>query len=245
MVNSITTTDPLLIAHIAQINGDPSGMGVNFEKAATHLMLADPVERTAVKSKRRRDTRNPSISALAGRGELGVDFRWHNRNEFKALNSDQKDELSAWRNTAPGKKSMEEAKAKFKAKRDAKKQKQEGGGGNAGGGDDKAKGTQDADILSNKKLQKKFQAAVVKASKKMVAASMEAEKAEVAAVDLSLEAVIKRRSDKTPVISATSVVEDDEAAAEKKFTQQQTKIKLSAVKSRLTKMVKKDVVFKI
>ena len=136
---------------------------------------------------------------------------------------------------------MESTKAKLKAKRDAKKQNQEGGGGNAGGADDKGKG---ADILSNKKLQKKFQAAVVKASKKMVAALMEAEKAEVAAAYLSLEAVIKRQSDKTPVISATSVEEDDEAAAEKKFTQQQTKIKLSAVKSRLNKL-KKDVVFKI
>ena len=73
---------------------------------------------------------------------------------------------------------------------------------------------------------------------------MEAEKAEVAAADLSLEAAIKRRSDKTPVISATLVGEDDEAAAEKKFTQQQTKVKLSAVKSRLNKLVKKDVVFK-
>ena len=242
MIGSIITTDPLLIAHIAQINGDPSGMGVNFEKAATHLMLADPVERTAVKSKRRRDTRNPSTSALAGRGELGVDFRWHNRNEFRALNSDQKDELSAWRNTAPGKKSMEEAKAKFKTQRDAKKQRQEGGGGNAGGEDDKAK-KEVTDILHNKKLQKKFQAAVVKASQKMVAASMEAEKAEVAAADLSLEAAIKRRSEKTPVISATSVVEDDDAEAEKKFTQQQTKIKLLAVKSRINKL-KKDVTFR-
>ena len=68
--------DPLLIAHIAQINGDPSGMG-NFEMAATHLMLADPVERTAVK-RRRKDKWNPSISALTGRGESGVAFRWHN-----------------------------------------------------------------------------------------------------------------------------------------------------------------------
>ena len=119
--------------------------------------------------------------------------------------------------------------------------KQEGGGGNAGGADDKGKGV---DIFSKNKLQKKFQAAVVKASKKMYTASIESEKAEVAAADISLKAAIKRRSDKTPIISATSVEEDDEAAAEKKFTQQQTKIKLSTVKSRLNKMVKKDVTFR-
>ena len=66
MVNLIKTSDPLLIAHIAAINGDPYGMGMNFEKAASHLMLADPVERSSVKSKRLRTT-NPSISsALAG-----------------------------------------------------------------------------------------------------------------------------------------------------------------------------------
>ena len=90
----------------------------------------------------------------------------------------------------------------------------------------------------------KFQAAVVKTSKKLVASSIEAEKAEVAATDLSLEAAIKCRGNDALVISATSVVEDDEAAAEKKFTQQQTKIKLSAVKSRINKL-KKDVVFRV
>ena len=115
MVNSIKITDPFLIAHIAAINGDPNGMGINFEKAATHLMLADPVERSGVKSKRRRTT-NPTISsALAGRGESGVDFYWHNRNKFKALTDDQKDDLSLWRSTAQGKAAVKEAKAKFKA----------------------------------------------------------------------------------------------------------------------------------
>ena len=186
-VNTITTTDPLLIAHIAQINGDPLGLGMNFEGAATHLMLADPVEKSKVKRKR---TSNPSISSvLAGRGETGVDFRWYNRDEFKLLNQDQKDELSACQTSAVGKAAIDATKAEFKAKRNVKKQKQEGGGGNSGGGDNKAKG---ADILSNKKLQKKFQVAVAKASKKMVAASIEAEKAEVTTADLSLGAAIKR-----------------------------------------------------
>ena len=73
MIDSIETTDPLLIAHIAQINGDPTGMGIDFEAAATHLMLADPVAKAAVKSKRKRSG-NPSISALAGTMETGVDF---------------------------------------------------------------------------------------------------------------------------------------------------------------------------
>ena len=73
-------------------------------------------------------------------------------------------------------------------------------------------------------MQKKFQKAVAKASKKMVAASLEAEKAEVSAMDSSLEAAIQRQSNaggKTPIISSTSVKENDDeaAAAEEKFTQ--------------------------
>ena len=67
----------LLTAHIAVINGDPNGLGNNFEAAVTHLMLADPVEKN--KMRRVKRSRNPSISsALAGRGKTGVDLRWYN-----------------------------------------------------------------------------------------------------------------------------------------------------------------------
>ena len=104
---------------------------------------------------------------------MGVDFRWHNQSEFKALNADQKDELSAWRETAQGKAAMNKARAEFNAKRKAKKLK-EGGESNTDGLDEKNNG---ANILGNKQVQKKFQKAVAKVSKKMVAASIEAEKA--------------------------------------------------------------------
>ena len=68
-------------------------------------------------------------------------------------------------------------------------------------------------------------------------------------MDSSLEAVIQHWSNaggKTPVISSTLVKgNDDEAtAAEEKFTQQLTGIKLSAVKTRINKMVKKDLTFR-
>ena len=52
---------------------------------------------------------------------------------------------------------------------------------------------------------------VAKAAKKMVAASIEAEKAEVAAADQSLDAAIKRRAGTPAVISAASVAEDVDA----------------------------------
>ena len=218
MVELIVTVDPLLIAHIAAINGDPNGMGMNFEKAATHLMLADPIEKSMVKSRKKRT--HPTISSvLSGRGETGIDFRWHNRSEFKALTADQKDELSALRETAQGKAAMNKARAEFNAKCKEKKLK-EGGESNTVSSDEKNKG---ANILGNKQVQKKFQKAVAKASKKMVAASIEAEKAEISAMDLSLEAAIQRQSKaggKTPIISSIWVKENDDeaAAAEKKFT---------------------------
>ena len=76
LVRSITTVNPLLMAHIAAINGDQSGLDNNFEAAATHLMLADPVEKDKVKRNMR--SGNSSISsALAGRGKTGVDLRMY------------------------------------------------------------------------------------------------------------------------------------------------------------------------
>ena len=73
---------------------------------------------------------------------------------------------------------------------------------------------------------------------------MEAEKTECAAADLSLEAAIKLWGNYPAAkISATSVVEEDDAETEKEFTQSQTKIKLSAVKSRINKL-KKGVTFR-
>ena len=159
------------------------------------------------------------------------------------MDQNQKDELFAWRTSAEGKAAIEANQTKLKAERNAKKQKRGGGGGNAGGGDDTAAEKAKAD-KATKKVQKNYQAAVAKVAKQLVASSIEAERAECAAADLSLEAAIKRRgNDPAAKISATSVVEDDEAEAEKEFTQSQTKIKLSAVKSRINKL-KKGVTFR-
>ena len=138
LVGSITTTNLLLTAHIAAINGDPSELGDNFEAAATYLMLTDPVEKDKVKHKHQ--SGNPSIySALTGRGKTGVDLHWYNRDEFKLLDQSQKDELISWRTSAEGKAVIEANKTKLKAERNAKKQKRGGRERNTGGrGDDTA-----------------------------------------------------------------------------------------------------------
>ena len=91
LMSTITTTNPLLIAHILQVNADPTGLGSNFEATAAHLMLADPIKTKEYK----RGTSRVSISAaLAGRGDsTGVDLRWYSPAEFKKLTSEQKSEL--------------------------------------------------------------------------------------------------------------------------------------------------------
>ena len=72
------------------INGDPNGLGNSFEGTATHLMLVDPIKKN-VKSKRSGGAL--ISSALTGRGSTGVDLCWYNRDEFKQLTQEQKDEL--------------------------------------------------------------------------------------------------------------------------------------------------------
>ena len=66
----------------------------------------------------------------------------------------------------------------------------------------------------------------------MSALSITAEKAEVTAPDVALEAAIQRRNG--AVISATNVVPpvpvDEDAVAEQKYAQAQTALKLSSVK---------------
>ena len=81
ILNSIKITDSLLQAHVSSNNGDPSGRGSNFEDTATHLMLADPVE----KNQSKQSNRKISVSSsLAGRGSgTGVDLRWYPTWEYK------------------------------------------------------------------------------------------------------------------------------------------------------------------
>ena len=68
---------------------------------------------------------------------------------------------------------------------------------------------------------------------------MEAERAEYAAADLSLEAAIKRRGGSEVSVSATSVVfVDEEVVTEKEMAQKQTALKLSSVKFRINKLKK-------
>ena len=48
LIGSITTTNPLLTAHTSMINGDLNGLEHSFEGTATHLMLADTIEKNVI-----------------------------------------------------------------------------------------------------------------------------------------------------------------------------------------------------
>ena len=121
LMSTITTTNPLLIAHMSQVNADIVGLGSNFEACAAHLMLADPIE-TKVTSGGRKG--RVSVSSLSGRGgETGVDLCWHDPDEFKKLTSAQKAELGTWRRSEDGQASIAESLSKFKADKAASKKR--------------------------------------------------------------------------------------------------------------------------
>ena len=51
-----------------------------------------------------------SIDFSSGRGDSGVDLRWHTPKEFKALTREQKDELTTWQRSDNGKAALAKSK---------------------------------------------------------------------------------------------------------------------------------------
>ena len=74
----------------------------DFKGAANILIEIDPYRRLT-----RTNTRDVNVSAIyfsAGRGNTGVDLRFHPDHKFLELPQDQKDELTNWLTTNYGKK---------------------------------------------------------------------------------------------------------------------------------------------
>ena len=117
LIDSINCADSTLQASIGLIRSNVNNMREDFELAANALIEVDPYRR----SQRQPGKPTAQISAIdfsSGRGDSGVDLRWHTPQEFKALNQDQKDELVSWQKTPDGKqilsKSREEKSRKGK-----------------------------------------------------------------------------------------------------------------------------------
>ena len=97
---------------------------------------------------------------MAGRGTgTGVDLRWYPNWEYKKIDDKEKKELGDWRKTPAGEAAMKKSQKDAAEKRKPKS----GGPGNDDGNDNTAK------------RQKKFNKAVQKQAKKIVASTMEAD----------------------------------------------------------------------
>jgi hypothetical protein len=126
LLDAIQSSDAGLQAAMASVRTDnrPHGMRNNFEEAATHILPYDPVAKKRTIGLKR-DAANISavseteeISATTGKkpsiGRTGVHLRYHKLHEYKALTSEQRDELREWRNKNPGNEKAGGTKAKAK-----------------------------------------------------------------------------------------------------------------------------------
>ena len=128
LIDSITSTDPTLQAAIGIIRANTNNMREDFEKASSSLIEVDPYRRSF------KGGRNAQISGIdfsAGRGNSGVDLRWHPKKQFMKLNQDQKDELTEWLSTDAGKKKKKEYFDQMNAKDLKSKRKTKGEPDNA------------------------------------------------------------------------------------------------------------------
>ena len=113
LLDGIQTSDPGLLAAIANIKTDDAATGKrhNFEATAAYLLPYDPValKRSASNNKRSYDEANISnvdaevggtdagFGTKKGMGKTGVHLRYYKSQDYAKLPQDQKDELREWR----------------------------------------------------------------------------------------------------------------------------------------------------
>ena len=79
----------------------------DFEAASTSLIEVDPYRRST-RQNHNRDANVSAVDFAASRGSTGVNLRFHPKDEFIALQQDQKDELREWLSTNEGKQTKKE-----------------------------------------------------------------------------------------------------------------------------------------
>jgi len=108
LLDSLTTTDPNVLAAMAAVRQDEVDKRVNFESSFTFLAPTCPV--TAKAAKKGRVSFDANVSGTngkpqgglggdrekPGKGASGVALRYHKFAEFKNLPKDQQDELVEW-----------------------------------------------------------------------------------------------------------------------------------------------------
>jgi hypothetical protein len=116
LIDSINCADSTLQAAIGLIRSNVNNMREDFESAANALIEVDPYRRS------QRQPQKPAgqVSAIdfsSGRGDSGVDLRWHTPTEFRALTQEQKDELTSWQKSPDGKEVLQKSKTEYQNKR--------------------------------------------------------------------------------------------------------------------------------
>lgn len=117
-------SDQKMISRIESVKSDEKTIdnkNQDFDLCVQYLLPACPVyarQRAGGTSSTddANDTKkkNASVSDVniqRGKGKTGVDLRWHSFKEYKSLNKQQKDELSAWQRSPEGKKATDAYKA--------------------------------------------------------------------------------------------------------------------------------------
>ena len=105
LLDSIMTENPKVLATVALIQQDTTGMRINFEDAVTFLLPTCPV-----KNKDKAKVAGASIAAVGGAGgtgtpagnkphpigKTGCELRWYADNTFSKLTKEQRAEVSQW-----------------------------------------------------------------------------------------------------------------------------------------------------
>lgn len=144
LFKSIENSDPELRAAIAAVNmdEDPDGIRYDFERCVRKITPADPVAMKRAGGKRGSAEISSAVSfsegtkegssMKSGIGTTGVHLRYHVREDYLKLSTDQQDELREWRKTPEGKAASQKgSNKKNKTKGRAKSTGKGGAGGHA------------------------------------------------------------------------------------------------------------------
>jgi hypothetical protein len=134
LIDSINCPDSTLQAAIGLIRSDVNGMRADFELAANALIEVDPYRRT----QRQQPKPTAQVAAIdfgSGRGDSGVDLRWHTPTEFRALTQEQRSELVSWQRTPDGKSQLKKSRDDYMK---SNKRKSDNKGDNKTGKDNEA-----------------------------------------------------------------------------------------------------------
>ena len=118
LIDSITCQDNTLQAAIGLVRANTNNMRNDFELAASALIEVDPYKRSQRQvPSNPRDANVSAIDFNAGRGDSGVDLRWHSKGDFMKLTQDQRDELTSWQKTDEGRKTITASRKEHLKKR--------------------------------------------------------------------------------------------------------------------------------